>query len=287
MDLVAIGIGGTVGSGLFVLAGLVSHEYAGPSAVLSWGVAGLAALLSGACYAELAARIPLPGGAFSYAYVAMGELAAVLVAACLSLEYIASSAAVARSWGDKVVEWLTQEFGKQFWIQSLLGGFGSFSPMAFLISTGTVALLLGGVKESKQVTNLVTGLKVSLCLFMIIAGFVFVNPANWKPFIPAQFGAAGVLRGATGTFFGYLGYDQVCSLGGEAINPKQDLPTAIMFTLGFVTVLYMIATLVLTGMQPYQNISSVSGFPSAFYSLDADLCGQITALGEVSSWNWN
>jgi amino acid transporter len=101
IDLVAIGVGGTIGSGLFVLAGLVAHEYAGPSAILSWLVSGIAALLSGCCYAELAARIPLAGSTYAYSYVAMGELPAVLAAACLSLEYIAAAAAVARSWGDK------------------------------------------------------------------------------------------------------------------------------------------------------------------------------------------
>jgi Amino acid permease len=100
-DLVAIGVGGTIGSGLFVLAGLVAHEYAGPAATLSWLVSGVAAILSGCCYAELAARIPIAGSAYAYSYVSMGELPAVLAAACLSLEYMAASAAVARSWGDK------------------------------------------------------------------------------------------------------------------------------------------------------------------------------------------
>jgi amino acid transporter len=101
LDLVAIGVGGTIGSGLFVLAGLVAHEYAGPAATLSWLVSGMAALLSGCCYAELASRIPIAGSAYAYSYVAMGEFPAVIAAACLTLEYIAAAAAVARSWGDK------------------------------------------------------------------------------------------------------------------------------------------------------------------------------------------
>jgi len=94
VDLIAIGVGGTIGSGLFVLAGLVAHEYAGPSTIISWAISGATACLSGCCYAELSARIPLSGSAYAYSYVAMGELPAVLAAACLSLEYIAASAAV-------------------------------------------------------------------------------------------------------------------------------------------------------------------------------------------------
>jgi APA family basic amino acid/polyamine antiporter len=99
--------------------------------------------------------------------------------------------------------------------------------------------------------------------------------------VPSQLGFSGVIRGATGTFFGYLGYDQVCCLGGEAINPKRNLPLAIITTLVAVTILYMVATLALTGMQPWESISPVSGFPSAFYALDVNWAGQITAFGEI------
>jgi APA family basic amino acid/polyamine antiporter len=281
MDLIAIGVGGTIGSGLFVLCGLVSHEYAGPSAVISWAIAGFAACLSGCCYAEVSARIPFSGSAYSYSYVAMGELPAVLAAACLSLEYIAAAAAVARCWGDKCVVWVTEEFGDQHWIHSYLNTDGTWSPLAFFITSATVILLLNGVKESKKVTNFFTTLKVALVIFMVIVGSFYVQPSNWVPFVPAQFGVSGILRGATGTFFGYLGFDQVACLGSEVINPKRDLPRAIMFTLLSVTVLYIVATLALTGMQPWEEISSVSGFPAAFYALDAGIAGQVTALGEI------
>jgi len=199
IDLLAIGVGGTIGSGLFVLAGLVAHEYAGPSSVVSWAISGCAALLSGCCYAELSARIPLSGGAYAYAFVAMGELPAVLTAACLSLEYLAAASAVARSWGDKVVEWLTEMLGDGHAAVNFLGSSSaSFSPLAFLISSGTVVLLLNGVKESKKATNFFTTLKVSLVVFMVLLGFLHVQPSNWVPFVPPQFGYSGILRGATG-----------------------------------------------------------------------------------------
>jgi APA family basic amino acid/polyamine antiporter len=281
VDLVAIGLGGTIGSGLFVLCGLVSHEYAGPATAISWAIAGFAACLSGCCYAEVSARIPLAGSAYSYSYVSMGELPAVLAAACLSLEYTAAAAAVARSWGDKCVLWITEEFGDHHWIHNYLNSDGIFSPLAFLISSVTVILLLNGIKESKQVTNFFTALKCALVLFMVTVAFYYTQPSNWTPFLPVQFGVAGVFRGATGTFFGYLGFDQVCGMGSEVINPKRDLPLSIMITLVGVTALYILATFALTGMQPWQEISSTSGFPAAFYALDAGIVGQITALGEI------
>jgi APA family basic amino acid/polyamine antiporter len=280
-DLVAIGLGGTIGSGLFVLCGLVSHQYAGPATAISWAIAGFAACLSGCCYAEVSARIPLAGSAYAYSYVAMGELPAVLAAACLSLEYTAAAAAVARSWGDKCVVYITEEFGDQHWVHAYLNSDGIFSPLAFVISSVTVILLLNGVKESKQVTNFFTALKCALVLFMVVVGFYYAQPSNWAPFIPVQFGVAGIFRGATGTFFGYLGFDQVCGMGSEVINPKRDLPLSIMITLVGVTTLYIVATFVLTGMQPWEDISSTSGFPAAFYAIDAGIAGQITALGEI------
>jgi APA family basic amino acid/polyamine antiporter len=210
-----------------------------------------------------------------------GELPAVLAAACLSLEYTAAAAAVARSWGDKCVVYFIEEFGDKHWIHSYLNVDGYLNPLAFLISSVTVVLLLNGVKESKQVTNFFTVLKLVLVLFMVIGGLYYTQPSNWTPFIPVQFGVAGILRGATGTFFGYLGFDQVCCLGDEVIDPKRDLPRAIMITLIGVSTLYILATFALNGMLPFEDISSTSGFPAAFYAIDAGIAGQITALGEI------
>ena len=286
LDLIAVGIGGTIGSGLFVLVGLVSHQYAGPSAVLSWAVSGLAALLSGCCYAELSARIPLPGSAYAYCFVALGEWPAFLAATCLSLEYIVACGAVARSWGDKCALWLLEELGMvekpptSRWVQILLNTDNSiFNPLACFIATACTCLLLCGVRESKFATNFFTMLKVSLVVFMIVVGSFYIQPKNWTPFIP--FGIGGTFRGATATFFGYLGYDQVSGMAGEAIRPKRNLPLAIIFTLVSVTCIYMTATLVLTGMQFRTDISSVSGFPSAFYAMRAGWAGRVSAVGEI------
>jgi basic amino acid/polyamine antiporter, APA family len=284
IDLLAIGVGGTIGSGLFVLTGLVAHRYAGPATVCSWALSGLAAGLSGCCYAELSGRIPRAGGAYAYTHAAMGEFPALLVATCLAINYVAASSAIARSWADKCIQWLSEELGNdQTWIESFFRPYSTVSPLACLISSACVALLLNGVKESKRVTNIFTALKAAVSVFMVVVGLYYAKPANWKPFLPDEFGVPGVMRGATALFFGYLGYDSICSLGGEAKNPKRDLPIAVLGTLGGVCILYITATIALTGMQSYQDISPISGFPHAFYSLNVNWAGQISAAGEIAT----
>lgn len=183
----------------------------------------------------------------------------------MSLEYVIAGAAVARSWGDKCVEWLSVELGVSRSLTDLLTPGLNFNPLALLISMTATTLLLKGVKESKAVTNFFTFAKVGLVLFFILGGFWFYNPANQTPLLPSEFGVSGVLRGATSSFFGYLGYDEICCLAGEAKNPRQNLPRAVLITLTLVSSLYVLAAISLTGMQHYTEISETSGFSLAFY----------------------
>ena len=280
LDLVSIGIGGTVGSGLFVLCGLVAHDFAGPATTISWALSGLAACVSGCCYAEMASRVPAAGSAYAYCFVSMGELPAFLAATCLTLEYVMAASAVARSWADKVGLYLSEELHQGHWVQKYIQ-LDPISPLAFIISLASTLLLMNGVKESKAVTNFFTFTKCAIVAFMVTAGFFFVDTANYKPFIPPNYGVTGVLRGSTATFFGYLGYDEVCCLAGEAVNPKRNLPLAIMITLVSVTILYIVATFSLTGMQHYDEISTISGFPAAFQSVGAMWVAHISAWGEL------
>jgi len=214
------------------------------------------------------------------------ELPATIAAACLTLEYAVSGAAVARSWGDKVVLWLQRQIlvneeDASNWVQTYLQPGYNLNPMAFCVCVASVVLLMDGVKESKRVTNFFTATKVGLVLFMSVGGFILTRKENLVPFVPPQFGASSVLRGSTSCFFGYLGYDEVCCLGGESLNPKRDMPLAILWTLGIVTSLYVAASLALTGMQPYQNIDEMSAFPNAFHENNVHWAAQIAAFGEV------
>ena len=274
-DLISVGVGGTIGSGIFVLTGYIAHYYAGPATTLSFLVSGAAACCSGLCYAELAGRIPASGSTFAYAYVALGELPAVLAAACLTLEYMVSGAAVARSWGDKMVLWLHDELHWESAQKYLAPGY-NLNPMAGCMSVACVLLLMDGVKESKMVTNVITAIKVALVVFMIVGGFVLWNGSNLQPFLP--YGTAGVLRGATSSFFGYLGYDEVCCIAGEALHPERDMPRAVLSTLAILTLLYVLAALALCAMQPYQEMSDTSAFPSAFRYNGVEWAAQIAAV---------
>ena len=289
-DLICIGIGSSVGSGIFVLTGQIAAQTTGPLTFVSFALAGLAACLSGTCYAELSGRLPAAGSTYVYAYVCLGELAAVVAASCLSLEYGIAGAAVARSWGDKVLWWMeTMGLGSD---SSGGGGGGGASNTWFqqqgsminlpagLVSILSTLLLLAGVQESKSVTNIFTALKLWLVAFMTIGGFVLFRRSNFTtPVLP--YGWQGVWRGATSSFFAYLGYDEVCCVAGEAKDPARTMPLAVLGTLLIVTACYVLSALALTGMVHYTDIHPTSGFPDAFATRHVYWAAQLTSLGEL------
>ena len=169
-DLVSIGVGGTIGSGIFVLNGLIAHSYAGPAVFISWIISGFAALLSGCCYAELSGRIPSTGSSYAYTFVALGELPAFIAAGMLSLEFLLSGSAVARSWGDKVVEWARVQLSASDNVIQIFDPGYNINPMACLVSIFSTILVTKGIKESKLLTDIFTWVKVLLVLFMTVGG---------------------------------------------------------------------------------------------------------------------
>ena len=183
-----------------------------------------------------------------------------------------------RSWGDKVVEWLQGGLHASDWVRQYLDPGNGVNPCASFISAVSTAILLAGGKESKVVTDIFTWTKVSLVVFMAVGATFLMDTSNLKPFVPPEFGMAGVLRGATSSFFGYLGFDGICCVAAEAIDPKVNLPKAIMITLIIVTVLYIVAALALTGMVPYTEISPQSGFPAGFGYRGVAWAAQLTAV---------
>ncbi|KAL7484699.1 hypothetical protein ACHAW6_010351 [Cyclotella cf. meneghiniana] len=302
-DLIAFGVGCTIGSGVFVLAGLAAHNYAGPSSSLSYLIAGIVATLSAFPYAELSAAFPIDGSTYSYAYVTLGEVWAVISAMCQTLEYGVSSAAVARSWGSKFVDYLNESSSADGGADSSSSGWekilepGSvLNPMAAVIALLCTLILLCGVQESKLTTNVVSSVKVLLISFMIVGGFLLAssiipqtdptNPrpatfSNWNPFVPPEFGIRGISEASSILFFAFLGFDQICNLSGEAKNPVMDVPRAVVSTLVIDAVIYMLAALSLTAMMPYTEISTLSGFPRAFGANGWVWAEKLTALGEI------
>ena len=289
-DLVAYGVGGTIGSGVFVLTGLAANQYAGPSSSISFLLSGFVVALSGLPYAELSAAFPMDGSTYAYAYITLGEVFAVIASLCQTLEYGIAAAAVARSWGSKFVDWVNEGGNVPSGLQKFLDPGHHINPMGGIIALLCTLILLWGVSESKMMTNVVSTTKLLLISFMIVAGFLMSSNlfpdtiasfSNWDPFVPPEFGAEGIVDGASILFFAYLGFDAVCNLAGEAKDPVRDVPKAVMYTLLIDGVMYMLAALTLTAMLPYTEISPVSGFPRAFGMNGWIWAEKLTAIGEI------
>jgi len=279
-SLTAIGIGAIIGGGIFVLTGTGAYFHAGPALALSFVIAGVACVFAALCYSEFASMIPVEGSAYAYAYGTIGELFAWVIGWGLILEYAMGSMTVAVSWSgyfNKLLhlfnlhlpDYLTQDPA------SYAGTGFSMNLPATVIVLLITALLVKGTKEAAKANNFIVILKVAAVLFVIVTGAFYINIANWTPFVPevAQvvnngeahdaYGWGGVISGAAAIFFAYVGFDAVSTQAGEAINPKKDVPFAIIMSLLVCTVLYILVSLVLTGMMNYTDFNPNGKYPDA------------------------
>ena len=274
LDLVMLGIGAIIGTGIFVLTGRAAAANAGPAVALSFVVAGIASAFAGLCYAEMASMIPIAGSAYTYSYATMGELVAWIIGWDLILEYLVAASAVSVGWSGYVVAFLHDTFGVDLpkaWTSAPVlwsekeqhfEHTGAYLNLpAVLIVLAVTALLVRGVKESARINTAIVFLKVTVVLLFIAFAAGFVHTENWHPFVPAnqgafgRFGVSGVLQGATMVFFAYIGFDAVSTAAQEAKNPQRDLPIGILVSLGVCTVLYIAVSLILTGVVPYQKLN--------------------------------
>ncbi|HTM27152.1 MAG TPA: amino acid permease [Vicinamibacterales bacterium] len=274
-QLILLGVGAIIGTGIFVLTGQAAAANAGPAIVLSMVLAGLTSVLAALCYSEFAASVPVAGSAYTYAYATLGEFIAWVIGWDLILEYALGAATVAVGWSGNLVTLLNQ-LGIAFpaavsaapgtVVQLAGGGMATgtvtavFNLPAVLITIAVTMLLVIGVSESATVNAVIVVIKVAVVLIVIGAGAMFIEPANWHPFIPpntgrfGEYGWSGVLRGAGVIFFAYIGFDAVSTSAQEARDPQRDMPRGILGSLAVCTVLFVLVSGVMVGIVPYRQM---------------------------------
>ena len=281
IDLVALGIGAIIGTGIFVLTGVAAAQYAGPALVLSFVFSGIAAGLAAITYAELAAMIPVSGSAYTYAYATLGEFAAWIVGWNIVLEYLVAAAAVSIGWSAYFSE-LFHSLGiilPAALTRSPAAG-GLINLPAVLIALTVAALVTVGTRGSTTVNKIIVTTKILVVLLFIILGARYINPANWRPFFP--YGRVGVAHGAAIIFFAYIGFDAVATAAEETRRPQRDLPIGIIGSLTISTVLYILVTIVLTGLVPYTQLNVASPVATALLKAGVTWAGGIVAVGALA-----
>jgi APA family basic amino acid/polyamine antiporter len=254
LQLTALSIGATLGTGIFVILG-EAVPLAGPAIVLSFVLAAVTALFSALSYAELAGSIPVSGSSYSYTYATMGELVAWVCGWCLMLEYGVSVAAVAVGWGAYIDDLAANTVGAVLpeVLSAPPGDGGVFNVPAVVVVLLAMALLLRGTSESARVNTAMVVLKVGVLLFFCVVAFTAFRAGNLAPFVPM--GVAGITAAASQAFFSYIGFDAASTAGDEARDARRDLPRAIMLSLLVVTVVYCLVALAAVGAVPWPQIS--------------------------------
>jgi APA family basic amino acid/polyamine antiporter len=296
-SLTAIGIGAIIGGGVFVLTGTAAHYHAGPALALSFVIAGIGCIFAALCYAEFAAMLPVEGSAYAYAYGTVGELFAWIIGWGLILEYAMGAMTVAVSWSgyfNKLLHLFGIHLPENLTNDPVSFGGPSVNLPALIIVWFVTWILVKGIKEAASANNMIVVLKVAVILFVIIMGAFYIDVANWTPFIPDEtlvehesgemlpaYGWGGIISGASAIFFAYIGFDAVSTQAGEAINPKKDMPFAIIASLLICTVLYIAVSLVLTGMLNYKNITGDALKAPVAYAFD--VAGQPWAVFVITA----
>jgi APA family basic amino acid/polyamine antiporter len=283
-DLTLLGVGGIIGTGIFVLTGTAAANQAGPAIAVSYLVAGLACAFAALCYAEFAAMLPIAGSAYTYAYATLGEIFAWMIGWDLILEYAVGSMTVAVGWSG--------------YFQRILAGFGLSLPAWMAAAPGAapgavinlpavvivlliMILLIVGIRESARFNAIMVTIKVIAVLFFLAAGVWYVRPENWTPFMPYAW--SGVMTGAAVVFFAYIGFDAVSTTAEEARNPQRDLPIGIIASLLVCTVLYVAVAVVLSGILPVVEYRENVQFLNAPVAFALSVINQDWAAGLVSA----
>ncbi|MFF8973034.1 amino acid permease [Streptomyces sp. NPDC014995] len=290
LDLTVFGVGVIIGTGIFVLTGTVAKNNAGPAVALAFVAAGVACALAALCYAEFASTVPVAGSAYTFSYASLGEFPAWIIGWDLVLEFALGTAVVAVGWSGYIAS-LLDNVGVHL-PEALSGreaadGFG-FDVLAAALVLVLTGILVLGMKLSARITSLVVAIKVTVVLVVIIAGAFFIKGDNYDPFIPkaqevaagqnldapliqlmfgwapSNFGVMGIFTAASVVFFAFIGFDVVATAAEETRNPQRDMPRGILGSLLICTTLYVLVSIVVTGMQHYSRLSVDAPLADAF-----------------------
>ena len=303
-DLIILGVGAIIGSGIFAVVGTAAagESGAGPALVVSMVIAAIACVFSALCYTEFATMIPVAGGAYMYTFATLGEFVAWLVGWILMLEYAIGFIAVACAWTNHFMQflkgfstilpawlvnppqWLVSDFRNASQYYSAQGvDYNSVIPHigniplcvnlpAIIMITLTTAILVKGTKDSAKMAGIMVAVKMGVIALFVLAGAFFIQPENWTPFAPN--GCEGVFMGAFIIFFAYIGFDALATAAEECKNPQKDLPIGIIGSLAITTIVYVLVALVLTGMQP----TSGGVIPEGLLKAPMAFCMQATGV---------
>jgi len=308
-DLTFMGIAAVIGAGIFSTIGQAAFD-GGPGVIFLFVITAVTCGFTALCYAEFASRVPVSGSAYTYSYVAFGELIAWIIGWALILEYAIGNIVVAISWSayfNNLLEglhihlptWLVTDYttaketfetaiqthktteGLAWATAPIIGGWHVILNIpAFVIVVLITALVYVGIQESKKSANIMVMLKIVVLLFIIGLGIFYIQPGNWKPFMPNGF--SGVLKGVSAVFYAYIGFDAISSTAEECKNPQRDLPRSMMYSLIVCTIIYVATTLVITGMVNYSEFNNVAD-PLAFVfkKIDQPIIGYIVSFSAV------
>ena len=279
-SLVALGVGVIIGAGLFSITGTVAAGYTGPAITLSFAIAAIGCCFAGLCYAEFASMIPVAGSAYTYSYATMGELIAWIIGWDLVLEYTVAATTVSISWSRYLVVFLEGVgINLPHALTACPWDGGVVNIPAFLIVVLMSIFLIRGTEGSSIFNGFIVFLKVAVILTFVVLGWKYINTENYTPYIPANTGTLGVLRGAAIVFFAFLGFDAVSTAAQETKTPKRDMPIGILMSLFICTILYMVFAHVMTGVAHYTDFAGQQGIAPVAVAIDhmghADAAGII------------
>jgi basic amino acid/polyamine antiporter, APA family len=304
LDLTVFGVGVIIGTGIFVLTGVVAKTTAGPAVAISFVIAGVVCGLAAVCYAEFASTVPVAGSAYTFSYATLGELVAWIIGWDLVLELALGAATVSVGWSGYLNQ-LLGDLGIPL-PDSIAGDTATVNVPAIVIALVMTGVLILGIKLSSQVTSVIVAIKVAIVLLVIGVGIFYVQTDNYTPFVPpaepteagsgltapliqtlfgfapSTFGIGGIFAGAAIVFFAFIGFDIVATAAEETKNPKKDLPRGIIGSLAICTVLYVAVSLVVVGMQHYTELSTAAPLADAFRSVGLPFFSGVISVGALA-----